>query len=67
MARPDDVLFHPQYNKVKDKVVPVHAKKAHRGRRGIGPLILHLGGGRSVVNTTPRMLYPLEKAPVPIK
>jgi len=29
--------------KKKDKLVPVHAKKAHRGRRGIAPLILNLG------------------------
>jgi hypothetical protein len=29
--------------KVKYKVVPVHATKAYRGRRGTDPLILKLG------------------------
>jgi hypothetical protein len=46
--------------KTTKEVVPVHAMKAYKGRRGMAPLILNLGARRRrVVNITLRPLYPL--------
>ena len=51
----------------EDKVEPVHAVKAYSGSRGIAPLILNLGPRwRTMINVTPRPLYPLERTPLPI-
>jgi hypothetical protein len=36
-------VFDTKTDVVKGKVLPVHAMKAYRGRRGIAPLILILG------------------------
>jgi len=47
-------------------VLPVHAMKGHRGKRGIAPLILNLDTRRgSVVNFTPRPLFSWERTPIP--
>jgi hypothetical protein len=47
-------------NKVKGKVMPVHAMKAHRGSRSTLALILNFGNTqRCVVNITLQPLYPL--------
>jgi len=52
----------------KGKFVRIHTLKAHRGSRGIAPLILNLGTGwRSAVNFTPRPVYLQEINPVPIQ
>ena len=45
--------------KVKDEAIPVHPMKVYRGSRSIAPLILNSSIIlRSVVNFTPRPLYP---------
>ena len=42
--------------------------EAHRGNRGMAPLILNLGTRfRSVINIMPRPFYPLGEKPVPSK
>ena len=56
-----------EYNSwIKCKVIAVHAMKARRGSGDIALLILNLGARRrSVVNITPRPLYPREITPAP--
>jgi hypothetical protein len=45
---------------MKKEKVPVHAIKAHGGRRDTAPLIHNFGiRWRLVVNLTTRMLYPV--------
>ena len=52
----------------RNYTVPLQAMKAYSGRRRTAPLILKLGTRwRSVVNFTPRPLYPRERKPVPTK
>jgi hypothetical protein len=52
----------------KSKAAPVQAMKIYRGNASIAPLILTLGTRwRWVVNFTPRPLYHLESAPIPIE
>jgi hypothetical protein len=59
--------INPTEQKLKGKVVPLHAMKSYSGRRGIAPFILNLGSRwRLVVNFTPRPLYLQEITPVPI-
>jgi hypothetical protein len=49
----------------KSKLVPGQPIKAHRGCRGIAPLILNLSTGwRWVVNFTLQLAYPWERTPV---
>ena len=50
---------------VLSDVVPSHAMKAHRGSRGLTPLILDLGTGwRWVVNFTHLLVCPRERTPL---
>ena len=50
--------------KGKGKVVPLHAKQAQRGSRGIAPPILDPGSKRMwVVSATTRPLCPRERDP----
>jgi len=47
-------------------VLPVHTMKGDRGKRGIVPLILNLGTRRgSAVNFTSRLLFSMERTPIP--
>jgi len=44
------------------KFVPVHTMKAHRGSRGISPLVLNFGArSRWVVSLTPHLVCPWEE------
>jgi hypothetical protein len=55
-------------NNIKTKISPIHAMKAYRGKRGIAPIIIHLGTlCRRVVNFTPWSLHVGEGTPVPIQ
>ena len=55
------------YPRVKVKVSPQHAVQAHKGPKGMAPLILNLGTRwRWLFNTTLRRLVPWERARVPI-
>jgi hypothetical protein len=48
--------------------IPLHDKKAYRGRRGVAPLMLNLGARKMcVVIMMPRRLYLRVKSPVPIE
>jgi hypothetical protein len=48
--------------------IPLHVKKAYRGRRGVAPLMLNLGARRTcVVNIMPWLLYLRVKSPVPLE
>jgi len=67
-TKPYGVLYQqtrtidPKNIKVKGKVVPAYAMKAHRGSRGIAPFILNLVTRRtSVDNITPRPFKPRER------
>jgi hypothetical protein len=52
---------------LKVKAVPLHAKQAQRGGRGIALPIINFGARRGwVVSATPQLLYPLERDPVHI-
>ena len=51
--------------RINSQALPLRAKQAQRGDRGIALPLLDPGAGRRVVTPTPRPLYPRRRDPVP--
>jgi hypothetical protein len=62
------ISFHKHVSRQECIAVTSHATSTHRGNRGLPPpILIHHTRSRWEVNTTSRVLYPLERTPVPIE